>query len=191
MLLTITTAHQPGSVRAQDLTVPQCQLSDGCQLTPAASVDEGSGRVRGGLWGGLPSSSNPWSGAERVLAGKVRLRVEGGPRVADGPPSRADLVRQELKCGEDVEEAYAAFYTWPGDAFISVCDQVESIKGQHPGHIRPHGLDDGRAIPRGSRRSGRCVSRRGCRAQLGRNGAELFGVVLTACGLVCWFGWKW
>jgi hypothetical protein len=120
MLLIVTTAPQPRSVRAQELTVPPSQLPDGCRLTPAASVNEGSGRVRGGLWGGFAVSSNPWSGAEPVMAGKIRLRVEGSPRVVDGPPSRSDLARQALRLGDDVDEAYAAFYAGPDDALISV-----------------------------------------------------------------------
>ena len=100
--------------------MPQVQLPEGCQLAPAPSVDEWPGQVRGGLWGGLPISSNPWTGADAALAAKIRLRVAGAPRVVDGPPSRAALVRQEIALGEDVEEAYAAFYTGLDGAAVSV-----------------------------------------------------------------------
>jgi hypothetical protein len=88
--------------------VPQRQLPQGCQLAPARS------------WGGLRIASNPWTGADAPLAGKIRLLVEGAPRAVDGPPSRAALAQQELKLAEDVEEAYAAFYTAPGDGLVAV-----------------------------------------------------------------------
>jgi hypothetical protein len=122
MLLTTSLgAQQVASVTAQDLTVPSERLPENCQLAPAPSITDGPNRVRGGLWGGLPLPSNPWAGTDAPLAAKIRELVEGGRRMADGPPSsRADMARQRLRLAEDIEGAYAAFYTTTGDTLVSV-----------------------------------------------------------------------
>jgi hypothetical protein len=102
------------------LTVPADRLPAGCVLPSASTVLDGS-RMRGGLWVGLPITSNPWQGDDRRIVAHIRARVVASPRVPDTPLlTRAELARWHLQLADDVEEAYAATYADTGTRFSTV-----------------------------------------------------------------------
>lgn len=93
------------------LTVPPQQLAPGCRLAPSDRILLDGGRVRSGLWAGLPIPSNPWRGAERAIVSTIRERVMASPPLPDGPPpSRAELAQFRWRASDDIEEAYVAVY---------------------------------------------------------------------------------
>jgi hypothetical protein len=93
------------------LTMPADRLPEGCTLPPAPTQQLGGDTVRGGLWAGLPMTSNPWIGNDPVIVSAIRERIEPAPAVADGPPlTRAEQARYRLRLAEGVEAAYAAVY---------------------------------------------------------------------------------
>src|SRR5712675_1433750 len=103
------------------LTVPQNRLISGCSLSPSDTTSLGGNRIRGGLWAGLPISSNPWRGNDPSTVAAIRERVVASPPPPDGPPlSRAELARFRLQLAEDVEEAYAAIYLDAGRNLVGV-----------------------------------------------------------------------
>lgn len=109
------------SLTLDRLTVPSDRLPAGCALSPSNSVSDGTGRTRGGLWAGLPITSNPWTGDDRPIVAGIRERVVASPRLPDGPPvSRSELRRFRLQLAEDVVQAYAAIYTDAGPDLITV-----------------------------------------------------------------------
>jgi hypothetical protein len=102
---------QPLPVKMQDLTVPQDRLPIGCGLSAADSVPLDGNRIRGGLWGGLPIATNPWTGTDRLLVALIRERVESPRAMPDAPMlTRSELARFRLALADGVEEGYAAFY---------------------------------------------------------------------------------
>ena len=69
------------------LTVAADRLAaEGCRLSPSHSMPIGGNRIAGGLWAGLPISTNPWIGREPAVAAVIRERVDGTPSPPDGPP---------------------------------------------------------------------------------------------------------
>jgi hypothetical protein len=94
------------------LTVPANELGSACRLAPASTEKvAGSTRVRGGLWAGLPVSSNPWRGGDEVALAAIRARIEPPPAMPDGPPmSPAELAQFRIRRARGVEEGYAAIY---------------------------------------------------------------------------------
>jgi hypothetical protein len=99
------------SIRLDQLAVPEAQLPSGCALAPAPSAQTGDGRVRGGLWAGLPIPTNPWQGADRRAIVAIRERMAGPMETPDGPPpSRRELAAARMHLADDVEEAHAAIY---------------------------------------------------------------------------------
>lgn len=101
-------------VAMQDLTIPKDRLPAGCTLVPANSTRGPDGRIRAGLWAGLPISTNPWSGTDRQIVASIRERADPPPTVTDAPLTRADASRYFLHLADGVEEGYAAVYTQEG-----------------------------------------------------------------------------
>ena len=102
-------------VALQELTVPAAGLPTGCRV-PAKSSERSTAstgeRVHSGLWTGLPITANPWAGSDRAIVAAIRERMEGAPRLPDGPPlSMRDAARHRLELADGVEEAYAAIYS--------------------------------------------------------------------------------
>lgn len=103
------------------LTVPADRLPAGCHLPATDSIRIGENRTRGGLWTGLPISSNPWRGTDRPVVAAIRERVARLPRLPDGPPlSGPELARMRLELAGDVEEAYVAIYADEGPNLVVV-----------------------------------------------------------------------
>jgi hypothetical protein len=97
-------------VTMQNLTVPGTALPTGCGLSPAAFVVDGN-RVTGGLWAGLPISTNPWTGTARPVVASIRERMDGPIPAPDAPPvDRNAAARYRRQLTDGVEEAYAAVY---------------------------------------------------------------------------------
>ena len=71
-----------------NLTLPQTALPTGCGLSPASSVIDGN-KVTGGLWAGLPISTNPWTGTARPIVASIRSRMDGLPLGPDAPLENA------------------------------------------------------------------------------------------------------
>jgi hypothetical protein len=114
VLATVATSGQ-GTISLASLTVPQSQLAPGCSLPASDTASLGGNRIRGGLWAGLPISSNPWRGDERSTLAAIRERVVASPPLPDGPPlGPAEFSRFRMQLAEDVEEAYAAIYADAG-----------------------------------------------------------------------------
>jgi hypothetical protein len=120
VLLTAEALAQ-GTLQLEKLTVPESRLMAGCRLSPSAFVRVDGNQMRGGLWAGLPITTNPWSGNDRSIAVAIRERVAVSPRPPDGPPlSGRDLTRFRLQLADDVEQAYAAVYADEGMQPIAV-----------------------------------------------------------------------
>ena len=113
------------------LTVPPSRLVPGCALSPAPFLRLDNNRMIGGLWGDLPITTNPWSGDDRAISGKIRERVAHAPMLPDGPPlSRSELARFQFELADDVERAFAAFYGeegWPPIAVYAVTFKAAPI----------------------------------------------------------------
>lgn len=93
------------------LTVPQDRLTAGCHLAQSDTFQVDAGHVKGGLWAGLPISTNPWHGTDNATIVPIRERVVGIPLGPDGPPlPRPELTRLRVEAARDVAEAYAAIY---------------------------------------------------------------------------------
>ena len=121
LALTPTGVEGQSSLTLDRLTVPTDRLVPGCGLPPSNTVRLGPTKVRGGLWAGLPITSNPWSGDDRSIVAAIRERVVGSPPLPDGPPlSRPELVRFRLQLADDVEQAYAAIYGDGGRNLVTV-----------------------------------------------------------------------
>jgi hypothetical protein len=105
-------------VTMQNLTVPKTALPTGCGLSPAV-IDRN--RVTGGLWAGLPVSTNPWTGTARSIVASIRARMDGLPPGPDAPPlDRNAASRYRLQLADGVEEAYAAVYRMQSDPQLVV-----------------------------------------------------------------------
>lgn len=103
-------ARAQEALQLETLTVPQSRLGPGCHLAPSAVVMDGD-RMLGGLWAGLPITSNPWSGSDRSIVATIRERVALSPRPPDAPPfSGQEVARFRLQLAADVDQAYAAIY---------------------------------------------------------------------------------
>jgi hypothetical protein len=97
------------SIDLRDLTVPAERLPAGCSISPER-LDSNQGRGRN--WAGLPIATNPWAGSDPPIIARIRERIDGRIRMADGPPpTAAEAARFRLKLAEGVDEAYAAIYT--------------------------------------------------------------------------------
>jgi len=104
-----------GTLQLENLTVPPSRLVPGCRLSPSAVAAFEGNRMLGGLWAGLPITSNPWSGDEPSIALAIRERVAPSPSPPDGPPlSPPELARFRFQLAADVEQAYAAIYADEG-----------------------------------------------------------------------------
>src|SRR5262245_35334242 len=57
-----------------------------CDLSSAPSRRLDGNRFQSGLWGGLPITTNPWSGTDAKIIASIRERMYGPPRMPDGPP---------------------------------------------------------------------------------------------------------
>lgn len=111
LLFSLQGAIPDGPAALQQLTVPASQLPQGCALSAAPGVTRDGDTVRGGLWAGLPITTNPWIGSDRVIVAAIRERIEPPSPLADGPPlSSAERARFRLRLAEGVEAAYAAVY---------------------------------------------------------------------------------
>jgi hypothetical protein len=107
----------PRLVSINDLMVPPDRLPAGCTLSPSDSVHLDGSRVGGGLWAGLPITSNPWTGTDRSIVASIRERMGGPPLEPDGPPlDRPAASRYRLLLADGVEEAYAAIYSTQSDS---------------------------------------------------------------------------
>ena len=119
------------SLQLDTLTVPPSRLVPGCALSPAPFLRLDNNRMVTGLWADLPISTNPWSGDDRSISGKIRERVALAPMLPDGPPlSRSELARFRFELADDVERAYAAFYAdegWPPIAVYAVTFKATPI----------------------------------------------------------------
>lgn len=105
LLAVSVNSSQMATLTAHDLTAPADSLPDDCELKPAPTSD---GKR---LPLGVPT--NPWIGADAVLAGRVRAMVEGAASVADGS-------RERLRTAGDISDAYAAFYDTASVTVIAV-----------------------------------------------------------------------
>jgi hypothetical protein len=130
------------SLQLDTLTVPPSRLVPGCALSPAPFLRLDGNRMVGGLWADLPIATNPWSGDDRSIGGKIRERVARAPMLPDGPPlSRTEHARFQFELADDVERAYAAFYAdegWPPIAVYAVTFKVTTIP-QAPLNPSPNG----------------------------------------------------
>ena len=127
-----------GALFLEDLTVPQPRLVSGCRLAVSPAVATPEGRVRGGLWAGLPIPNNPWRGSDRAILAAIRERVVSPSPLPDGPPLTAAATSQlRLQRAEDVEEGYAAIYEG-SDSLVTVyglrftSDRVPELPVQYP-----------------------------------------------------------
>jgi hypothetical protein len=112
--------NNPRSLTLDSLTVPQHRLPPACRSAPAPSESIGSNRIRGGLWSGLPISTNPWTGTDRRLIATIRERIDP-PLTPDGPPlSGQEAARYSLQLADGIDEGYAAFYTQSDSEHIAV-----------------------------------------------------------------------
>ena len=103
------------------LTVPAAGLPQSCTVPASNSVALADGKVRAGLWAGLPIDSNPWRGSDRFIAASIRERMAGNALVPDGPPpSRPELATAKLPLADDIEEAYAAVYVAEQSRLVAV-----------------------------------------------------------------------
>jgi len=110
-------AQSVRSISINDLTVPPDRLPAGCTLSPSDSVRLDGNRIRGGLWAGLPITSNPWTGTDRPIVASIRERMGGPPLEPDGPPlDRPAASRYRLLLADGVEEVYAAIYLMQSDS---------------------------------------------------------------------------
>jgi hypothetical protein len=101
-------------VAMQDLTIPKDRLPAWCALARANSTREPDGRIHGGLWAGLPITTNPWTGTDHRVIASIRERADPPPTVTDAPLTRAEASRYFLRLADGVEEGYAAVYTQEG-----------------------------------------------------------------------------
>jgi hypothetical protein len=114
-----TVAHgQAPPADLSTLTVPATALPDGCALAPEPTERLEGTRVRGGLWGGLPIRSNPWTGTESKPLREIRTRMFGVPRMPDAPPDARLAAQMQRQLVEGLS-GYAAFYR-QGDALVHV-----------------------------------------------------------------------
>lgn len=94
----------------QDLTVPVGDLPGACALSPAASARISGNTVRGGLWAGLPISTNPWAGSDPPVIASIRELIDP-PLLPDGPPlTTRESARYRFRLADGIDEAYAAIY---------------------------------------------------------------------------------
>lgn len=106
----------PPHVALRDLTL-KATLPAGCELVPAPSARLDGNRVSVGLWGNLPITVNPWTGAERPVIALIRQTMYGSTESPDGPPlSSQEANRYFLRGAEGIDEGYAAFYQQHGAA---------------------------------------------------------------------------
>ena len=97
-LVAIRPGTAQGSVRLEDLTVPQGRLPSGCTVSSVPPA-------------GLQVATSPWIGEDRPILASIRQRVGPSPRVPDGPPESArQLAQFRLAWTRDIEEGYAAVY---------------------------------------------------------------------------------
>jgi hypothetical protein len=121
LVLVTAEALAHDTLRLETLTVPESRLMAGCRLSPSAFVRLDGNQMRGGLWAGLPITTNPWSGNDPSITVAIRERVAVSPRPPDGPPlSGRELTRFRLQLAADVEQAYAAVYADEGMQPIAV-----------------------------------------------------------------------
>ena len=107
----LTAMRGQARLALEALTVPPNRLPEGCAMPPSDYIQLSANRVQGGLWAGLPITSNPWIGADRKIVAAVRDRVAAPSRLPDGPPlSGGELRRFRLQLAADVAEAYAGVY---------------------------------------------------------------------------------
>ena len=108
------------------LTVPAASQPLICRLAPSPvepPQPKAGDHIRIGLWSGMPISTNPYLGADLVVAIEVRERILPPQRLPDGPPlSRADLQRFRARAAADVVESYVA-------AYVDSAFQVTTVYG--------------------------------------------------------------
>lgn len=99
-------------------------------------------RVRVGLWSGLPIPTNPYLGADLVVATEVRERTLRPQRLPDGPPlSRGDLQRFRARAAEDVAESYVGAYVDSAFQVITVYGlRLRAGQQRSPAGDMPHEL---------------------------------------------------
>ena len=103
------------------LTVPAEKLPTGCALAAKDTLQLDGGKVRSGMWAGLPIPANPWTGSDEAIVAAIRERIEPPARVVDGPPlTPRERARFRLGLAEGVEAAYAAFYVEDDQRVIGV-----------------------------------------------------------------------
>ena len=112
MVVSATLVIAQPQAQLERLTVPADRLPVGCALPqPPSSIGADGKSVRGGLWGGLSITTNPWSGTDPSIVSWIRVLADPPRRAVDGPPmSPAELARARLRLADDVEWAYAAVY---------------------------------------------------------------------------------
>lgn len=116
-----------------DLTVPDDLLPAGCTLPASRSERLTDGRTRGGLWAGLPITSNPWQGTDPVVLAHIRERMLTGLNAPDGPPlDRRALAGYRLKIAADLEAGYAAVYAEGEPSSLIVVYAVRFSPGTSP-----------------------------------------------------------
>jgi hypothetical protein len=102
------------------LTVPAASLPSGCALTqpaarPAASAQVGATVIEGTARSDRSSfPTNPWSGADRTLAARIRGAIDATPQrpLPDLPAfDPRDVEASKVKWTENIREAYHAAYT--------------------------------------------------------------------------------
>jgi hypothetical protein len=104
-----------------ELTLPTSRLPAGCHLSAAPSRPATGDRVQGGLWAGLPITSNPWTGGERPIVAAIRERLDGPTMLPDGPPlERRELEKFRAHLADGVEVAYAAIYSSDNPGLVVV-----------------------------------------------------------------------
>lgn len=125
MIATMAEAHaslQP-RVEMSALTVPAERLPAGCTPPESPVMRGGDDKMQSGLWGGLPITSNPWTGYDRAIVAAIVERMDRPILVPDAPLTRRDAARFRLQLADGVDEAYAAVYRQPAPPLVIVYAQ--------------------------------------------------------------------
>lgn len=126
----------------QDLTVPVGDLPGACALSPAASARISGNTVRGGLWAGLPISTNPWAGSDPPVIASIRELIDP-PLLPDGPPlTTRESARYRFRLADGIDEAYAAIYAESDSRSLVVVYGLRFSSAEHASGF----LRDARAL---------------------------------------------
>ena len=127
----VSQAVPPRTITLQDLTVPADRLPTGCALAPAPSKRVAPNTFVGGLWAGLPVTTNPWIGKDPHVMASISSRIEPPPLLPDAPsPNRRVASTYFLHLADGLEEAYAAVYAQDDDDLVTVYASRSAVAKQ-------------------------------------------------------------